>query len=77
MDIHFNIASKVKLHAQQAIQSLAQVFDITDINQFKEYERVQQAICRIISEIDASLLLPIYDQYPELSDLEYSKATPK
>ncbi|QRN40754.1 MAG: hypothetical protein GKC53_01055 [Neisseriaceae bacterium] len=64
------IARKIKNQALQAIQDLAGIFDIQDIAYFKEYEIIREGICKAIGEIDTSLLLTIYQKYPELSDLQ-------
>ncbi|MBN3860462.1 hypothetical protein GKC56_08135 [Neisseriaceae bacterium PsAf] len=64
------IAKQIKTQALQAIQDLARIFDIQDVAYFKEYEIIREGICRAIGEIDTSLLLTIYQKYPELDDLK-------
>lgn len=67
------VAAQVKNCAQKAIQELARIFDIEDIEVLKEYDELSQAVCKAISEIDASLLLFLYEHYPTLTDLDDRK----
>lgn len=67
------VAAQVKNCAQKAIQELARIFDIEDIEVLKEYDELSQAVCKVISEIDASLLLFLYKHHPTLTDLDGGK----
>jgi hypothetical protein len=64
-------ASKVQLHALQAIKELSAILmmDKGDRSS-EEYELIKEGIGRSIGQIQMGVLEPLYKEYPQLDDLD-------
>jgi hypothetical protein len=64
-------ASKIQLHALQAIKELSAILtaDLSGIPS-EEYELIKEGLARSIGQIQMGVLEPLYKEYPELDDLD-------
>jgi len=64
-----NIARQIKDQANESIRALLKIFDITGLSESSFYDEIQESLCVVLSELDASLLMALYKKFPSLDDL--------